>query len=92
MATQVADPSRVVKLANLKLDECRRRVSGCRTNSSGTAVAKHDPLYRARPLLTNADERLCDGGREKLMGLSRRRSPGRGDGHLADQGTRARAL
>jgi transposase len=30
---------------------------------------KHDPLYRARLLLTKADERLSENGREKLVGL-----------------------
>ena len=30
---------------------------------------KHDPLYRSRLLLTKADERLSNHGREKLMGL-----------------------
>jgi len=65
-ATQVADPFHVIKLANLKLDECRRRVQNEREGHRGR---KHDPLYRARRLLTMADERLDDHGREKLMGL-----------------------
>jgi transposase len=65
-ATQVADPFHVVKLANLKLDECRRRVQN---ELFGHRGRKHDPLYRARLLLTKADERLSDNGREKLMGL-----------------------
>jgi transposase len=62
----MADPFHVVKLANLKLDECRRRVQNER---EGHRERKHDPLYRARRLLTMADERLNDHGREKLMGL-----------------------
>jgi transposase len=65
-ATQVADPFHVIKLANLKLDECRRRVQNERFGHRGR---KLDPLYRARRLLTMADERLDDHGREKLMGL-----------------------
>jgi transposase len=65
-ATQVADPFHVIKLANLKLDECRRRVQNERQGHRGR---KHDSLYRARRLLTMADERLDDRGREKLMGL-----------------------
>jgi transposase len=65
-ATQVADPFHVVKLANAKLDECRRRVQN---ELIGHRGRKDDPLYRARRLLTKADERLSDHGREKLMGL-----------------------
>jgi transposase len=65
-ATQVADPFHLIKLANLKLDECRRRVQNEREGHRGR---KHDPLYRARRLLTMADERLDDRGRGKLMGL-----------------------
>jgi len=65
-ATQVADPFHVVKLANLKLDECRRRVQNELVGHRGR---KDDPLYRARLLLTKADERLSENGREKLMGL-----------------------
>ncbi|HEY5121760.1 MAG TPA: ISL3 family transposase [Acidimicrobiales bacterium] len=65
-ATQVADPFHLIKLANLKLDECRRRVQNEREGHRGR---KHDPLYRARRLLTMADERLDDHGRGKLMGL-----------------------
>jgi transposase len=65
-ATQVADPFHVVKHANEKLDECRRRVQN---ETLGHCGRKHDPLYRSRRLLTKADERLDDGGREKLLGL-----------------------
>jgi transposase len=65
-ATQVADPFHVVKLANLKLDECRRRVQNELVGHRGR---KDDPLYRARLLLTKADERLSENAREKLMGL-----------------------
>ncbi|MCA1695773.1 MAG: ISL3 family transposase [Actinobacteria bacterium] len=65
-ATQVADPFHLVKLANSKLDECRRRVQN---ETMGHRGHKSDPLYRCRRLLTRADERLSDGGRTKLLGL-----------------------
>ena len=65
-ATQVADPFHVVKLANAKLDECRRRVQN---ETLGHRGRKTDPLYRCRRLLTMADERLDDHGRTKLLGL-----------------------
>jgi len=65
-ATQVADPFHLVKLANTKLDECRRRVQH---DTLGHRGHKNDPLYRSRRLLTKADERLDDHGREKLLGL-----------------------
>jgi transposase len=65
-ATQVADPFHLVKLANSKLDECRRRVQN---ETLGHRGHKADPLYRARRLLTRADERLDDRGRIKLVGL-----------------------
>lgn len=41
-ATQVADPFHVVKLANAKLDECRRRVQN---ETLGHRGRKYDPLY-----------------------------------------------
>ncbi len=65
-AVQVADPFHVVKLANTKLDECRRRVQN---ETLGHRGHKHDPLYRCRRLLTRADERLDAKGRSKLLGL-----------------------
>ncbi|MGH9205767.1 MAG: ISL3 family transposase [Acidimicrobiales bacterium] len=74
-ATQVADPFHVVKWANTKLDECRRRVQN---ETLGHRGHKADPLYRCRRLLTKADERLDDHGREKLLGLLRAGDP-RGD-------------
>jgi transposase len=64
--TQVADPFHVVKLANSKLDECRRRVQ---TETLGHRGRKDDPFYRARRLLTKAHERLDDRGDTKLRGL-----------------------
>ncbi|MGH9153153.1 MAG: ISL3 family transposase [Acidimicrobiales bacterium] len=65
-ATQIADPFHLVKLANTKLDECRRRVQN---ETLGHRGHKLDPLYRSRRLLTRADERLDDRGRSKLLGL-----------------------
>jgi transposase len=65
-ATQVADPFHLVKLANSKLDECRRRVQN---QTLGHRGHKTDPLYRCRRLLTKADERLDDRGRSRLLGL-----------------------
>ncbi len=71
-ATQVADPFHLVKLANAKLDECRRRVQN---ETLGHRGHKADPLYRCRRLLTKADERLDDHGREKMLGLLRAGDP-----------------
>lgn len=65
-AVQVADPFHVHKLANQRLDECRRRVQN---DTLGHRGHKTDPLYRCRRLLTRADERLNDQGRDKLLGL-----------------------
>ena len=65
-ATQVADPFHLVKLANSKLDEVRRRVQN---ETFGHRGRKTDPLYRCRRLLTKADERLDERGRSKLLGL-----------------------
>jgi transposase len=67
-ATQVADPFHLVKLANAKLDEVRRRVQN---DTLGHRGRKTDPLYRCRRLLTRADERLDDKGRTKLLGSSK---------------------
>jgi hypothetical protein len=55
-----------VKLANQRLDECRRRVQ---QETLGHRGHKDDPLYRSRRLLTRADERLDDRGRTRLAGL-----------------------
>ncbi len=71
-AIQVADPFHLVKLANSKLDECRRRVQN---ETLGHRGHKSDPLYRCRRLLTKAEERLTDQGREKLVGLLRAGDP-----------------
>ncbi|MHB8262531.1 MAG: ISL3 family transposase [Acidimicrobiales bacterium] len=71
-ATQVADPFHVIKWANTKLDECRRRVQN---ETMGHRGLKDDPLYRCRKLLTKAEERLDENGREKLLGLLRAGDP-----------------
>jgi len=88
-ATLVADPFHVVKLANSKLDECRRRVQN---ETLGHRGRKIDPLYRCRRLLTMADERLEENGRTRLLGLLRAGDPGRGHRGVACERGRARAL
>ena len=65
-AVQVADPFHLVKLANQRLDECRRRVQN---ETLGHRGRKDDPLYRCRRLLTRASERLDEHGSTKLAGL-----------------------
>ena len=77
-ATMVADPFHVVKVANTKLDECRRRVQN---ETLGHRGHKDDPLYRIRRLLTKANERLDDKGQEKMRGLL---SAGDPRGEVAD--------
>lgn len=64
--TQIADPFHLVKLANTKLDECRRRVQN---ETVGHRGRKTDPLYRDRRLLTKAHERLDQQGEDRLLGL-----------------------
>lgn len=70
--TQVADAFHLIKLANQKLDECRRRVQN---ETLGHRGRKDDPLYRARRLLTKAHERLDEHGDAKLRGLLRAGDP-----------------
>jgi transposase len=72
LAVQVADPFHVVKHANQKLDECRRRVQN---ETLGHRGHKGDPLYRCRRLLTRAEQRLDEAGTEKLLGLLRAGDP-----------------
>jgi transposase len=64
--TQIADPFHLIKVANSKLDECRRRVQN---ETVGHRGRKDDALYRARRLLTKAHERLDERGETKLLGL-----------------------
>ena len=72
---KVADPFHVVKLANSKLDECRRRVQHEVFGSRGLA---QDPLYRCRKLLSMAAERLSEKANKKMRGLLEAGDP-RGD-------------
>ena len=65
-AAQVADPFHVIRLANQRLDEVRRRVQN---ETLGHRGRKDDPLYRIRRLLTAAHERISDRGRTRLRGL-----------------------
>jgi transposase len=71
-ATLVADPFHLVRHANSKLDECRRRVQN---HTLGHRGRKHDPLFRCRRLLTRAKERLDEKGHDKLVGLLRAGDP-----------------
>jgi transposase len=74
-ATQVADKFHVIKLANERVDETRRRVQN---ETLGHRGRKDDPLYRARRVLTMAQQRLGAKGEERLRGLLRAGDP-RGD-------------
>jgi transposase len=65
-AVQVADPFHVHRIAQQRLDECRRRVQN---DTLGHRGRKDDPLYRCRRPLSRADDRLDEGGRTKLLGL-----------------------
>lgn len=65
-AVQIADPFHVVKLANSRLDECRRRVQN---ETLGHRGRKDDPLFRSRRLLTKGAEHLDDHGETRLLGL-----------------------
>ncbi len=71
-ATLVADPFHVVRHANSKLDECRRRVQN---ETLGHRGRKRDPLFRSRRLLTLAEERLTEDGKVKLLGLLKAGDP-----------------
>jgi transposase len=64
--TQVADAFHVVAVGTRVIDRARRRVQNETLGHRGRAA---DPLYRARKLLTLADERLDDRGRRTLRGL-----------------------
>lgn len=72
-ATQVADPFHVIKHANSKVDQCRRRVQN---DTLGHRGRKDDPLFRSRRLLTKAHERLDEIGNEKLLGFLEAGDPG----------------
>ena len=65
-APGVADPFHVIRLANQRLDEVRRRVPN---ETLGHRGRKDDPLYRIRRLLTAAHEKISDRGQTRLRGL-----------------------
>ena len=65
-APGVADPFGVIRLANQRLDDLRRRVPN---ETLGHRGRKDDPLYRIRRLLTAAHERISDRGQTRLRGL-----------------------
>ena len=71
-ATLVADPFHVVKHANSKLDECRRRVQN---ETLGHRGRKTDPLFRSRRLLTMAKQRLSEDAEAKMVGLLKAGDP-----------------
>ena len=81
-AVQIADPFHVVKTANSKLDECRRRVQNETLLHRGR---KGDPLYRSRRLLSMAHERMDEDSAEALRTPCNRRSQRRRDDRLARQ-------
>ena len=61
-AVQVADPFHVIRLANQRLDDLRRRVPN---ETLGHRGRKDDPLYRIRRLLTAASDKISDRGRTR---------------------------
>lgn len=61
---QIADPFHVVRTANQRLDECRRRVQN---ETFGHRGRKGEPLYGIRRLLTMAAQRLDERGESKLV-------------------------
>lgn len=63
---QVVDPFHLIQLANLRLDEVRRRVQ---QSVFGHRGRSGEPLYTGRRLLTKAHERLDDRGNTKLGSL-----------------------
>lgn len=65
-AVQVADPFHVIKLANTRLDDVRRRVQ---QEVLGHRGHRDDPLYRSRRLLTKGHERLDERGEARLLGF-----------------------
>ncbi len=65
-ARQIADPFHVVRLANDRLDQVRRRTQ---QETLGHRGRRGDPLYQIRRLLTLASERLDTSGEARLRGL-----------------------
>jgi transposase len=67
-ATVVVDHFHAIRLANMVVDQVRRRVQQATLGHRGR---KPDPLYRSRKLLLTAAEQLTDLGRARLRsGLS----------------------
>jgi len=66
-ATQVVDRFHVIKHANSKVDECRRRVQN---QTLGHRGRKDDPLYRVRKALTRAAEKLDFTAVNRLLRLT----------------------
>jgi transposase len=62
-ATVVVDHFHAVRLANMVVDQTRRRVQQATLGHRGR---KHDPLYRIRKLLLMAAEQLTEPGRARL--------------------------
>jgi len=62
-ATVVVDYFHAIRLANMVVDQVRRRVQQATLGHRGR---KHDPLYRIRKLLLTAAEQLTERGRARL--------------------------
>jgi transposase len=87
---QAQDHFHAVKLANLVIDQIRRRVQQATLGHRGR---KHDPLYRIRKLLLTAAEQLTQRGRARLRAGLAAGDPDRpGGGRLAGQGAAAHDL
>jgi hypothetical protein len=66
-ARRVADPFRVVRVANRCVDQVRRRVQNATLGHRGR---KHDPLFRIRKLPLTGSERLDERGTDRMpLGL-----------------------
>jgi transposase len=63
-ATVVVDHFHAIRLANMVVDQVRRRVQ---QTTLGHRGRKHDPLYRIRKLAITARERLTQQGRARLL-------------------------
>ena len=64
-ATLVVDPFHAIRLANVAVDDVRRRVQQDETGHRGR---KGDPLYGIRRLLLRGNERLSDHARARMEG------------------------
>ncbi len=63
-ATLVVDPFHVIRLANMAIDDVRRRVQ---QDELGHRGRKGDPLYGIRRLLLRANEHLSDHARDRMQ-------------------------